>query len=551
MLKKWSFIGLISMILLSVTSTAHANSSITKLKTTALNTGLIKSDGSFWLWGDNSSGQLLNGTTTESSVPIKINSVGDVVDFAFPSDGSVIVLKKNGTLLAWGKNSNGQLGDGTTALKTTPQVIPSLSNIVQIEGGGGMTIALASDGFVYTWGNNGAGQIGNGTQVIQTTPYKVTGIPGKAVQIVTGGSHAATLTEDGRIYSWGYNNYGAMGDGTRIHRLSPVEVPGMSNIKKIAAGYSFTVAYKENGDLYAWGYNNNGQVGINSATLFFTSPQKVGNFPNVKAINASSESVYMQTETNQLYVWGYNVYGQLGMGNKTNLLVPTLNTKLPNFSILFTGYGETAGAVTDKGMVYMWGANHNSQAGVSSATFKTQTLPYDTKINAFPNLSFLNMGIRSGSLNIISPTNISFSSVTLNGKTQTLTAENSFILRVSDATGTFAGYRVQVQATPLTEVGNTQNKLPAGSLTLLSVTTVSVTSGSPTLMPSPASNSLVLDNGTPVSILSADVGKGAGDYKFTYPKEALSLMINPSTAKIGNQTTSFQSTLNWSIVSGP
>jgi alpha-tubulin suppressor-like RCC1 family protein len=196
----------------------------------------LKSDGTVWTWGMNSVGQLGNGTTTNSSIPVQVGGVSGITAIA-GGDDFVVALKNfrsNSTAWAWGNNSSGQLGNGTMNNSLSPVQVSALTNVAAIaagtdhtnvtaiEAGTDHVVIMKSDGTVWAWGNNSNGQLGNGTTVNSSTPIQTSGMTGAAA-IIAGLKYTLTLKNDGTIWAWGYNNAGQLGDGTTTDRWTPVQ----------------------------------------------------------------------------------------------------------------------------------------------------------------------------------------------------------------------------------------------------------------------------------------------------------------------------------------
>jgi alpha-tubulin suppressor-like RCC1 family protein len=258
----------------------------------------LNGDGTVWAWGHNECGQLGDGTTTDRSTPVQVKGPGGVgfltgVAAVAVGGNHTVALKDDGTVWAWGDNYYGQLGDGTTTNRHTPVQAKGpggagfLSAVAAVTGGMWHTIALKSDGTVWTFGYNEYGQLGDGTTTSRSTPVQVTG-PGGAgflagVSAVAGGVFfTIALKSDGTVWAWGRNPYGQLGDGTVTDRNTPVQVTGpggvgfLSGVAAVAGGENHTIALKSNGTVWAWGRNQDGQLGDGTTTDRSTPVQVKG-----------------------------------------------------------------------------------------------------------------------------------------------------------------------------------------------------------------------------------------------------------------------------------
>jgi alpha-tubulin suppressor-like RCC1 family protein len=230
----------------------------------SLHTLALKDDGSLWAWGRNSYGELGDGTTTDSTTPVQVLNITDVVAIA-GGGYHTLALRADGTVWAWGYNGSGQLGDGTTTKKTTPVQVSTLTDVVAIAGGYYHTLALKADGTLWAWGDNEYGQLGDGTTADRTTPVQVSPLT-NLIAIAGGGEHSLVLKDDGTVWAWGYNYYGQLGDGTTENKKTPIQVSTLTKMVAIAAGSSHTLALRADGTLWAWGYNYHGQLGDGTTT---------------------------------------------------------------------------------------------------------------------------------------------------------------------------------------------------------------------------------------------------------------------------------------------
>jgi alpha-tubulin suppressor-like RCC1 family protein/pimeloyl-ACP methyl ester carboxylesterase len=270
----------------------------------------LKTDGSLWAWGNNGSGQLGDGTTSDSSFP-KLIGAG----YSAISAGALntMALKTDGSLWAWGNNGYGQLGDGTSTHSLVPKLIGTGYSAVAV--GGFHTVALKTDSSLWACGNNGNGQLGDGTTTSSVVP-KLIGAGYSA--IAAGASHTVALKTDGSLWAWGNNNYGQLGDGT----TTSSDVPKLigAGYSAIAAGASHTVALKIDGSLWAWGNNSSSQLGDGTITLSYV-PKLIGTGYSAVA-GGGFHTVALKTDSS-LWTWGNNNYGQLGDGTTVSKLVPT------------------------------------------------------------------------------------------------------------------------------------------------------------------------------------------------------------------------------------
>jgi hypothetical protein len=196
-------------------------------------------DGTLVAWGDNCCGQLGRGNGSDISFAV----LTGVRDFSAGGVHSVAV-KDDGTAWAWGDNSSGQLGDGTLTNRTQPMQVPGLTNVTKVSAGPSYTpytLALKSDGTVWAWGDNSSGQLGDGTTSSRSSPVPVRGLE-DVIEISAGGSHALARKSDDNVWGWGANESGQLGDGTTDSRPLPVRVSAISSPRPSArAGHPTTV----------------------------------------------------------------------------------------------------------------------------------------------------------------------------------------------------------------------------------------------------------------------------------------------------------------------
>ncbi len=377
-------------VAVKVAGTSMAGKTIVAIAAGGSHSLALDSTGQVHAWGLNTSGQLGDGTTTSRLTPVAVDTAGTpmagktIVAVAAGSNYS-LVLDSTGTVYSWGLNSSGQLGDGTTTTRTAPVVVAVAGTpmagktIVDISAGSGHALALDSSGVMYAWGTGGDGKLGNGGTASSNVPVAVTtlGTPaeGKTIVAISAGVlHSVALDSTGTIYSWGWNVYGQLGDGTTTTRTTPVAVTtagtpmaGKTITAVLAdsdAGRSFAI--DSVGAVYAWGSNSSGGIGDGTTTHRHLPVAVVtaGTSMEAKAVvSVSAGSGVTALDTaGVVYAWGGNTYGQLGNGLTANTSVPVA-TLVGTPSVAAAAGGDHSVTLDATGAVRAYGRNHHGQLG--------------------------------------------------------------------------------------------------------------------------------------------------------------------------------------------
>lgn len=359
-----------------------------------------KTDGSVWCWGSNRYGELGNGTTLGQlcgtylcdPTPGKVTALAtSVANVSAGFGGSACAVKTDGSVWCWGRNEQGQLGDGTkgdpgcpgATCKGVPVQVTAMTNADAAEVGGVQACAHKKDGTVWCWGNNGSGELGDGTLVGKTTPVEVTSL-GNVVDSITGAIDSACARKTDRTWwCWGRNDFGQIGDGSvSPAKTPPVQLSGMSQAKGIAPGMFFACGVRADGSAWCWGQNETGQLGDGTITGQLCSglkckptPVQVGSLgTTVAQVTAGLYHACARKQDGTVWCWGENRHGQLGDGTTSGQVcgsticnpTPVKVVGIPSAVDVDAGSLHTCMREAN-GNVWCWGANDMGQLGDGTA----------------------------------------------------------------------------------------------------------------------------------------------------------------------------------------
>uniref|UniRef100_A0A8C6P0S3 RCC1 and BTB domain containing protein 1 n=1 Tax=Nothobranchius furzeri TaxID=105023 RepID=A0A8C6P0S3_NOTFU len=285
----------------------------------------------------------------------------------FGSSGNeAIYITHDDEVYVFGLNCSSCLGTGDTQSTIVPKKLDILGGrkVVSLSYGSGPHILLATeDGALFAWGHNNYSQLGNGTTNQGVAPVTVSAnlLNKKVTEVACGSHHSMALTDSGEVYAWGYNNCGQVGSGSTANQPTPRRVSTCLQNKvavSIVCSQTSSLALVDNGEVYGWGYNGNGQLGLGNNGNQLT-PCRLGGLQGVcvqQIVSGYAHSLAL-TDKGLLYAWGSNTYGQLGTSNKSNQLSPIqiMTDKERVVEVAACHSTHTSAAKTQSGQVYMWG----------------------------------------------------------------------------------------------------------------------------------------------------------------------------------------------------
>lgn len=288
----------------------------------------IDKNGQAWGWGLNDVGQVGNNSTTNVSTPVSV--LGTAKTFKVPANGygHAGAIDTSGRVWCWGGNGNGQLGVNSTVSKRTPVSILGANKTfchISMPADGYFTLAITNGGLIYGWGANAAGQLGTGTAVAYCTPVALAGATKTFCKIATAQTESAAIDKNGRVWCWGNNATGQLGNNSVTNVCTPVSIlGGNKTFCDVARGIGFAIALDKSGQVWGWGYNAYGQLGDNSVVSKRTPVSIMGAKKTFCGIAASSYASYALDKNGDLWAWGNNYAGRVGDGTTVNKSTPVM-----------------------------------------------------------------------------------------------------------------------------------------------------------------------------------------------------------------------------------
>lgn len=372
--------GLAAMVMFTSGSRPGLAAGMVAVSCGNLHTCALTTTGGVKCWGDNHSGQLGDGSTTDRNVPVDVAGLGSGVIGVSAGTHHSCALSATGGVKCWGDNTYGQLGDGANLDRTGPVSVVGLAGgVVAVSAGGAHTCAVTAAGGVKCWGDNDSGQLGDGSTSDQNVPVDVIGLNTGVVAIGAGHTHSCAVTETGGAKCWGSNGSGQLGDATTVDRHAPVDVVGLGGeeIAAVDTGGVHTCAPTTEGGVACWGSNTSGQLGDGTTTGRYGPGDVSGLTSGVASIAAGLEyTCALTVPEDGVKCWGHNGVGALGDGSSTDRHTPVDVSGLDSgATAIATGSYHTC-AVTTAGGVKCWGSNWDGELG--DGTNDIRLLPVNT-----------------------------------------------------------------------------------------------------------------------------------------------------------------------------
>ncbi len=328
----------------------------------------LLSNGTMRCWGENREGQLGNGTITNpgTAQPVAVSGISGATGMTTGAYHTCALLG-NGTVRCWGRNHQGQLGNGTLTSASTPVTVSGLTGVVAVSGGGVHTCAVLSDGTVRCWGEGQSGQLGNGTTGTSTTPVQVVGI-NNAVDVSAGWRHVCAVLGDGTVRCWGEGQFGQLGNGSTANATTPVPVSGLSGTVGVTAGWwHHSCALGGNGRVRCWGVNEWGQFGNGTTTGSLTPVTMQGTGVTWTSSNTTVATINSAGVATGAAPGTTTITATDASGNSGSTTLTVQSTSEPTLSVVKTGGGS--GTVTSNPPGINCGADcHESYSSSTSVT---------------------------------------------------------------------------------------------------------------------------------------------------------------------------------------
>jgi len=320
-------------------------------------TAAVKTDGSLWTWGFSTAGQLGRNNIVNASSPVQTISAGTNWKSVSIGGAHTGALKADGTLWVWGLSSSGQIGNNAILSMSSPvQTVSGGSSWKKISLAGSHSAAIKTDGTLWLWGNGNSGRLGNNSILNRSSPVQTISGGTNWKHVSATGLFSAGIKNDSTLWLWGVGINGQLGDNRVGLRSSPVQtISEGTNWKQVGTGYDHTAAIKIDGTLWLWGKSSFGQIGGNNGVQSVSSPvQTVSGGTNWKQTSVGySHSAAIKTD-GTLWTWGAGAYGALGNNSSLSQSSPvqTISGGTSWLSVCMQGGAISTSAIKDSGTIF-------------------------------------------------------------------------------------------------------------------------------------------------------------------------------------------------------
>ncbi len=326
----------------------------------------LDGDGTVWCWGRNSRGQLGNGNNQDSSRLVRVLGLTSPAVMVTAGSEHACVLTADDAVQCWGYNGLGQLGDGSTDDSNLPITVAGLgSGMAGVSAGYWHTCAVSQTGAASCWGSNAFGQLGDASNQQRLTPAAVFALSSGVNQILATGEHSCAVLDSTGLMCWGYNIFGQLGLNYTANRNIPFAVVGLSSdTRRVAGGHFHTcVLLDSTGNLQCFGNGLQGQLGDGQNINHWTATDVLAMGSNVNDVDGGFSHTCALDSDRSVYCWGENNNGQLGTGNQVASNLPVAVSGLASgLNTLSLGFAHSC-VVTGDGEVFCWGKNLFGQLG--------------------------------------------------------------------------------------------------------------------------------------------------------------------------------------------